>query len=149
MPPEWAPHIACYLAWPHNRDTWPDKFDVIPPIYADMVAKIVALRAVRLAVTDEKQIDEVREMILDAARRTEKDTPGPLLPIDIFHLPTNDAWVRDHGPIFVNRLATAAVRRPKSDRARLALQLVGRKVRRLRSRRRRPAESLGAATASK
>ena len=68
-------------------------------------------------------------------------TPGALRPIDIFHLPTNDAWVRDHGPIFVNRLATAVARRPKSDRARLALQLVGRKVRRIRSRRRRPAKA--------
>ena len=108
MPAEWAPHLACYLAWPHNRDTWPGKFDVIPPIYADMVAKIARFEPVRLMVTDEKQIDEVRAMILEAARRTEKEAPGPLLPIDIFHLPTNDAWVRDHGPIFVNRLANAA-----------------------------------------
>jgi agmatine deiminase len=108
MPPEWAPHVACYLAWPHNRDTWPDKFDVIPPIYAEMVAKIARFDPVRLAVNDQSQIDEVRAMILDAARRTEKDAPGPLLPVDIFHLPTNDAWVRDHGPIFVNRLASVA-----------------------------------------
>ena len=67
MPPEWAPHLACYLAWPHNRDTWPGKFDVIPPIYADMVAKIARFDPVRLAVTDETQIDQVREMILEAA----------------------------------------------------------------------------------
>jgi len=109
MPPEWAPHLACYLAWPHNRDTWPGKFEVIPPIYADMVAKIARFEPVRLAVTDEKQIDDVCAMIRDAARRTENEAPGPLLPIDIFHLPTNDAWVRDHGPIFVNRLTTAAI----------------------------------------
>jgi agmatine deiminase len=108
MPAEWAPHLACYLAWPHNRDTWPGKFEVIPPIYADMVAKIARCESVRLAVTDAAQIDEVRAMILDAARRTEKEAPGAPLPIDIFHLPTNDAWVRDHGPIFINRLAAAA-----------------------------------------
>jgi agmatine deiminase len=113
MPPEWASHLACYLAWPHNLDTWPGKFDVIPPIYAAMVAKIARFERVRLAVTDEKQIEPVRAMILDAARRTEKEAPGPLLPIDIFHLPTNDAWVRDHGPIFVNRLAAAAPGGPK------------------------------------
>ncbi len=107
MPPEWAPHLACYLAWPHNRDTWPGKFDVIPPIYAEMVAKIARFDPVRLAVTDAAQLDQVRAMILEAARRTENGAPGPLLPIDIFHLPTNDAWVRDHGPIFVNRLANA------------------------------------------
>ncbi|MGH7925698.1 MAG: agmatine deiminase family protein [Candidatus Binatus sp.] len=103
MPPEWAPHLACYLAWPHNRDTWPGKFDVIPPIYAAMVAKIARFDPVRLAVTDAAQIDNVRAMLRDAARRTENEAPGPLLPVDIFHLPTNDAWARDHGPIFVNR----------------------------------------------
>ncbi len=108
MPAEWEQHLACYLAWPHNRDTWPGKFEVIPPIYAEMVAKIARFEPVRLAVTDASQIDEVRAMIRDAARRTETEAPGPLLPIDIFHLPTNDAWARDHGPIFVNRLANAA-----------------------------------------
>jgi agmatine deiminase len=112
MPPEWAPHLACYLAWPHNRDTWPGKFEVIPPIYADMVAKIARFEPVRLMVAEAAQIDQVRAMIRDAARRTEKEAPGPLLPIDIFHLPTNDAWTRDHGPIFVNRLATAAATGP-------------------------------------
>lgn len=103
MPPEWAPHLACYLAWPHNRDTWPGKFDVIPPIYAEMVAKIARFEPVRLAVNDAAQIDEVREMVRDAARRTEKEVTAPLQSIDVFHLPTNDAWARDHGPIFVNR----------------------------------------------
>src|SRR5208283_5387398 len=105
MPAEWEQHLACYLAWPHNRDTWPGKFEVIPPIYAEMVAKIARFEPVRLAVTDASQIDEVRAMIREAARRTETEAPGPLLPIDVFHLPTNDAWARDHGPIFVNRLA--------------------------------------------
>ena len=141
MPAEWEQHLACYLAWPHNRDTWPGKFEVIPPIYAEMVAKIARFEPVRLAVTDASQIDEVRAMIRDAARRTETEAPGPLLPIDIFHLPTNDAWARDHGPIFVNRAGQRGARRPESNRARLALQLVGRKIRRLRSRRRRPAKA--------
>ncbi len=108
MPAEWEQHLACYLAWPHNRDTWPGKFEVIPPIYAEMVAKIARFEPVRLAVTDASQIDEVHAMIRDAARRTETEAPGPLLPIDIFHLPTNDAWARDHGPIFVNSVANAA-----------------------------------------
>jgi agmatine deiminase len=108
MPAEWMPHVACYLAWPHNLETWPGKFEVIPPLYADMVAKMARFEPVRLAVTDAKQIDDVRAMIGDAARRTEQEVPGELKLIDVFHLPTNDAWVRDHGPIFVNRLPSAA-----------------------------------------
>ena len=50
MPSEWAPHIACYLAWPHNRDTWPDKFDIILPIYAEMVAVLWDAGQVTLAL---------------------------------------------------------------------------------------------------
>jgi agmatine deiminase len=107
MPPEWAPHLACYLAWPHNRDTWPGKFEVIPPLYAKMVAAIAFFEPVRLMVNDETQIEEVRAMIRDASHRPEKEKDILLSRIDIFHLPTNDAWARDHGPIFVNRLATA------------------------------------------
>ena len=40
MPAEWEPHLATYLVWPHNRDTWPGKFDAIPPLYAAMAAAI-------------------------------------------------------------------------------------------------------------
>lgn len=108
MPPEWAPHIACYLAWPHNRDTWPGKFEVIPPLYAKMVAAIAFFEPVRLMVNDATQIEEVRAMIRDASDQPEKDKDILLSRVDIFHLPTNDAWARDHGPIFVNRLATAS-----------------------------------------
>ena len=108
MPPEWAPHLACYLVWPHNLDTWPGKFDVIPPIYADMVAAIARFEPVRLMVNNENetQIDEVRAMIRDAARRRGDNDDAAIAAVDIFYLPTNDAWVRDYGPIFVNRLAT-------------------------------------------
>ena len=108
MPPEWAPHLACYLVWPHNRDTWPGKFEVIPPIYAAMVAAISRFEPVRLMVNDPMQLDEVRAMIRAAARGTEKEKDSLLARIDIFHLPTNDSWPRDHGPIFVNRIGDDA-----------------------------------------
>jgi len=108
MPPEWAPHLACYLVWPHNRDTWPGKFEVIPPIYAAMVASIAQFEPVRLMVNDPMRLDEVRTMIRDAARGTEKEKDSLLGRIDIFHLPTNDSWPRDHGPIFVNRVGNGA-----------------------------------------
>jgi agmatine deiminase len=105
MPPEWAPHLACYLVWPHNRDTWPGKFEVIPPIYAAMVASIAQFEPVRLMVNDPNHLDAVRTMIRDAAHSLTYDVAATIRNIDIFHLPTNDSWARDHGPIFVNRIA--------------------------------------------
>lgn len=113
MPPEWAPHLACYLVWPHNLETWPGKFEVIPPVYADMVAAIAQFEPIRLAVNAEAQISDVRTMIREAARIQKYDQDATLRRIEIFYLPTNDSWARDHGPIFVNRIANAASSEPK------------------------------------
>jgi len=104
MPPEWAQHLACYLVWPHNRETWPGKFEVIPPLYADMVAAIAQFEPVRLMVNDEAQILEIRALIREAARIQKYNQDATIRQIEIFYLPTNDSWVRDHGPTFVNRI---------------------------------------------
>jgi len=103
MPPEWAPHLACYLVWPHNRETWPGKFEVIPPIYAGMVAAIAQFEPVRLLVNDANEIESVREMIRKAAADI-ADADSIMRNVYAFHVPTNDSWARDHGPIFVNRI---------------------------------------------
>ena len=100
MPAEWEPHLATYLVWPHNRDTWPGKFELIPPIFARMVAAIVQFDPVRILVNGESEIGSVREMISAQSRPTGQ--------IEILAIPTNDSWIRDHGPIFVNRLETGA-----------------------------------------
>ena len=47
MPAEWAPHLATYLVWPHNLDTWPGKFEPIPPVYAKMAAAIAEFEPMR------------------------------------------------------------------------------------------------------
>lgn len=102
MPAEWAPHRATYLVWPHNRDTWPGKFEPIPPRFAQMAAAIAHFEPVRILVNDAATIDEVRAMIAQAP------APGGssvrMDRIELVEIPTNDSWVRDHGPIFVNRL---------------------------------------------
>ena len=53
MPAEWEPHLATYLVWPHNRDTWPGKFELIPPIFARMAAAIAQFDPVRILVNGE------------------------------------------------------------------------------------------------
>jgi len=100
MPAEWAPHLAAYLVWPHNRDTWPGKFEVIPPVFARMAAAIAEFEPLRLLVGDED--------MAAAARATILATAGPAARLDRIAftiVETNDSWIRDHGPIFVNRAA--------------------------------------------
>src|SRR5262245_19145646 len=40
FPAEWEPHHATWLAWPHNPNTWPGKFDPIPAVFREFVAAV-------------------------------------------------------------------------------------------------------------
>ncbi|MGH7916253.1 MAG: agmatine deiminase family protein [Candidatus Binataceae bacterium] len=101
MPAEWEPHLATYLVWPHNRDTWPGKFDIIPPIFARMAAAIACFEPVRVLI--EHEAEHVRASI--SAAPCPDGATLRLDRIELIPVPTNDSWIRDHGPIFVNRIA--------------------------------------------
>ena len=103
MPAEWEPHLATYIVWPHNLETWPGKFEPIPLLFARMAAAIAHFEPLRVLVNDATAIAGVRAMIANAL--TPDGSPTRMDRIDIIAIPTNDSWVRDHGPIFVNRLA--------------------------------------------
>ncbi len=98
MPPEWELHRATYLVWPHNRDTWPGKFDVIPPAYARMASALASFEPVRILVARADEMDGVRTLLSGAQEKR----------IELAHIPTNDSWVRDYGPVFVNRTEAGA-----------------------------------------
>jgi agmatine deiminase len=101
MPPEWAPHLATYIAWPHNLDTWPGKFEPVPAIFARMAAAIAHFEPVRILVNDSDAIGEVHSMIRGAPPPF--GAPVRIDRVELIAIPTNDAWIRDYGPIFVNR----------------------------------------------
>lgn len=92
MPAEWAPHQATWISWPHNPETWPG---VLPQAEAAMVQAVTALAAgetVRINVLDADHEAHVRGLLGAVA------DSGAV----VFHaIPTNDAWCRDHGAIFV------------------------------------------------
>lgn len=90
MPAEWERLEAVWLSWPHKQESWPGIFDRIPPIWAAMI------RALRGSC-------EVRLLVRDAAMaaRASLELQGDLSGVRLYYLPTNDAWIRDYGPIFV------------------------------------------------
>ncbi len=93
MPAEWERHEATWLAWPHNPEDWPGKFQVIPWVYAEIVRLLAARERVHILVEDAKTQRRV-DGILERA--------GANLDRVSFHLwPTNRSWTRDSGPIFV------------------------------------------------
>jgi agmatine deiminase len=104
MPAEWAPHLATYLVWPHKRDTWPGKFEAIAPVFARMAAAIAEFEPLRLLVADEGMAQAARAAIVATAGATAR-----LDRIAFTVVATNDSWIRDHGPIFVNSAAPGDV----------------------------------------
>jgi agmatine deiminase len=93
MPAEWERHEATWLAWPHNCDDWPGKFQAIPWIYAEIVRLLAARERVHILVEDAKAEGRARGILERAGANLDRVS---------FHLwPTNRSWTRDSGPIFV------------------------------------------------
>lgn len=90
-PAEWEPHAATWVAWPHNRDTWPGKFDVIPSQFAEFVRTLAQFEPVRI-------LAGAADAMADAEIRV-----GELSNVKLFDIETNDAWCRDHGPVFLTK----------------------------------------------
>jgi agmatine deiminase len=100
MPAEWEPQKAVWLSWPHKRASWPGRFRPIPYVFADIVAKISRFEGVAINCAAALQPRAVRlctKAGADMAR------------VRFYDHPTNDAWCRDHGPIFVRHARTGQV----------------------------------------
>ena len=93
MPAEWEPHQATWLAWPHNPDDWPSKFQPIPWLYAEIVRLLAAHERVHLLVNDAASERRAQGML----RRAGVD----LDQVDFHRWPMDRVWLRDSGPIFV------------------------------------------------
>ncbi len=92
MPAEWEKQTAVWLSWPHNLQTWPGQFRPIPRIFAGIVAQISRFEEVRINCTARLQ---------PRAKRLCAQAGAEMGRVTFYNHPTNDAWCRDHGPIFV------------------------------------------------
>jgi agmatine deiminase len=95
MPAEWEPHRGTWLSWPHKEASWPGKFGPVPPLFATMVRHLADREEVHINVAGPAMEQEVRKLLADAGAAAAN--------VFFHHHPTNDAWARDHGPIFVQR----------------------------------------------
>ncbi len=95
MPAEWSPHQATWMSWPHKRASWPGAFEHVEPVMVSAVAALAESEPVRINVLDAAHETHVRRLLGDAAV-----DPARVL---CHRFPTNDAWCRDHGAIFVAR----------------------------------------------
>jgi agmatine deiminase len=101
-PAEWEPHAATWLSWPHNPETWPGRLPGVEAAFVAMVRALAGRESVRINVANGSMADAVARRLHAAGVATGAGVE--------FHLfPTNDAWVRDHGPVFLVRGRERAV----------------------------------------
>ncbi|HEV2326538.1 MAG TPA: agmatine deiminase family protein [Terracidiphilus sp.] len=93
MPAEWEPHSATWLAWPHNPQDWPGKFQSIPWLYAEIVRLLAAREGIELIVEDAKAEQRITSMLRRACATLDR--------VRFHQWPTDRGWTRDSGPIFV------------------------------------------------
>ena len=94
-PAEWEPHAATWLAWPHNRETWPGRLERAQSQFAGFVRELSFREPVKILVGNPAMGEAARRAIENAGADAERVA---------FHtIPTDDAWLRDTGPVFVVR----------------------------------------------
>jgi agmatine deiminase len=97
MPAEWEPHRATWLTWPEKAESWPGIFERIPGAFASIVRALRRFEEVRLLVRDAAAAASVR------GRPDLAEAGSDLHALGLVEIPTNDAWIRDYGPIFARR----------------------------------------------
>jgi agmatine deiminase len=89
-PAEWEPHAATWLAWPHNPQTWPGKFQPIPAVWQKLVRTLAEFETVHVCAGGEAVMAEARRLVAGVPNVTLHD------------ITTNDVWARDYGPMFLS-----------------------------------------------
>ncbi|HXJ33651.1 MAG TPA: agmatine deiminase family protein [Candidatus Eisenbacteria bacterium] len=95
MPAEWEPHLATWIAWPHERSDWPGpgKLEAVRWVYGEVIRHLAPGELVRVLVESEaaqRQVYGMCERIGVAKER-----------VECFRVPTDRSWTRDSCPIFV------------------------------------------------
>ena len=90
---EWDCQDGILIAWPHAGTDWAYMLDEVTACYVEMARAILDDDDERLIIVapDANDVQQALGTTVDWQR------------ITIVELPTNDTWVRDYGPITVNR----------------------------------------------
>jgi len=87
MPPEWAPHAGCWMAWPCRPENW-DDLERARATYASIARAIARFEPVTMTANAGDA---------GAARETLAGVAG----VDVVVVPSDDSWARDTAPTFV------------------------------------------------
>ncbi len=99
MPAEWERHVATWLSWPKDPNTFPgDILSKVEAAYVKMVGALSEGEEVRILVNDAKAEKRVASMLRGVER------------VSFRIIRTVDVWVRDYCPIYVRGRDLAVVK---------------------------------------
>ena len=50
MPAEWENQKSTWIAWPHNKEDWPGKFNEIPMVFGKIVTELSKVQYVNILI---------------------------------------------------------------------------------------------------
>ena len=93
MPAEWEKQESTLIAWPHNKNDWPGRFENIPDVFAQIISQISKVQKVKILI----QHNLVKKNIYPLLRKYK----AKLKNIIFITIKTDRVWTRDSGPIYV------------------------------------------------
>ncbi len=89
LPPEWSAHAATWSVWPRDDDDWSGCLAIAQADLARFLNTLAEFEPVQVLVHDEATAKDARSQLSAA--------------ITLHEIPNRDIWLRDSGPIFVQR----------------------------------------------
>lgn len=93
MPDETQPHEGTWLQWPHRYQYGKTFRNRLEPTWVAMTKELVQSEKVHIIAYNQKAKKRIKNKLTEAG--------VPLANVDFKIFKTNDVWVRDNGPIFV------------------------------------------------
>lgn len=94
MPAEWTTHKACFLAWPYDTITFPNRIERVENAFLEILKVLQTSELVYLLVTSESMKEKVLSLL--------NKKSIPYKNIVFFIADYSDVWLRDYAPLFVN-----------------------------------------------
>jgi agmatine deiminase len=93
MPAEWEQHQGTWIAWPHNQNDWPGRFEAVQWVYADIIRHLCRVEDVNIIVRSTHDRDVVRKLL--------NHCNVVLKRVKFHEWATDRVWTRDSGPTFI------------------------------------------------
>ncbi len=95
LPAEWGRQDGVLLTWPHQHGDWGERLADVDPVFVAMARAVAERERVIISCFDSEHLAHIRGLLESGGVRMDR--------VSLFEVPSNDVWVRDHGPITVIR----------------------------------------------